>query len=132
MTGEGSDTGVSADRGIVRGALRSELVARGHRVASDTLGLQPDLYIVAPGDLATALFHIGDDAAEAAMSMYRGSGSWAADMPPRFAVLPASEADSPSLEMLEQMRAVPLFYEVDGGRATFADLDRLLTEHIGA
>ena len=64
------------------------------------------------------------------MTMYRSSGSWAAGMPPRFAVLPATESNSPSLEMLEQMRAIPLFYDVDDGHVTFSELDRLLAEHI--
>jgi len=100
-------------------------------VASDTLGTRSDLYVVGSNDLAKALFHIDDDADEAAVTMY-GSGSWAAGMPPRFAVLPATQSDSPSLEMLEQMRAVPLFYDVADGKVTFRELDRLLTEHVGA
>ena len=120
------NTGARTDSSAARDALRAELVARGHRVASDTLGLRPDLYIIAPNDLAKALFHFDDDAGEAATAMYRSSGSWVAGMPPRFAVLPAIESNSPSLEMLEQMHATPLFYEAEGGHVTFCELDRLL------
>lgn len=114
----------------VREALRSELTTRGHRVATDTLGRGADIYVVGPNDLARAVFHIDDDAAEAAMTMYRGSGSWAAGMPPRFAVLPRTESASPSLEMLEQMRAIPLFYEAGDSGVTFDGLDAVLAAHL--
>lgn len=127
-----SDTSASPDAGVVHAALRAALSNGGHEVASDTVGLRPDLYIVGPNDLAKALFHFDDDAGDAAWTMYRSSGSWAAGMPPRFAVLPSTQVNSPSLEMLEQMRAIPLFYDVDGGRVTFRDLDRLLSEHVGS
>lgn len=130
MTEQGNDIGASNDLGAARAALRAELSARGHLVASDTLGLRPDLYIIGPNDLAKALFHFDDNASEAAMTMYRGSGSWAPGMPPRFAVLPAAESNNPSLEMLEQMRAIPLFYDIDDGRVAFNELDRLLAEHV--
>ncbi len=99
-------------------------------MGSDTLGHRRDLYIIGRNDLAKALFHFDDDAGEAAMTMYRSSGSWAAGMPPRFAVLPATESNSPSLEMLEQMRAIPLFYDAADGCVTFSELDRLLAEHV--
>lgn len=132
MTDETSNMGVSTDSNVVRSALRAELVARGHGVASDTAGARPDLYIVAPNDLANALFHFGDDAGEAAMSMYLSGGSWSAGMPPRFAVLPTTESISTSLEMLEQMHVVPLYYDVSDGRVTFSGLDQLLTEHVDA
>jgi len=116
----------------VRAALRAELIACGYRVASDTLALAQDLYIVGDNDLARALFHFDDDAGELARSMYRGSGSWAAGMPPRFAVLPSAESGNPSFEMLVQMRAVPLLYDIKAGCVTFRDLDSLLAEHVGA
>ena len=114
----------------VRAALRDALIEQGCAVASDTLSMRNDLYVVGADDLARALFHFDTDAGDAAMTMYRASGSWAAGMPPRFAVLPSSEAHSPSLEMLEQMRAIPLFFDVADGRVTFPDLDRLLAEHV--
>jgi len=131
MADKSERTPAGIDSRIARDALRAELTARGHDVASDTFGVSRDVYIVGPNDLARALFHFDEDAAEAAMSMCRSSGSWAHGMPPRFAVLPASQADSPSLEMLEQMRAVALFYDIDGDTASFPELDRLLTEHLG-
>jgi len=130
MTEDSSNTGASTDLAAVRAALRAELSARGHLVASDTLGLRSDLYIIGGNDLARALFHFDTDAGEAAMTMYYSAGSWAPGMPPRFAVLPAAESDSESLEMLEQMRAVPIFFAVEGARVTFSDLDRLLAEYL--
>jgi hypothetical protein len=104
---------------------------RSEGVATDTLGLRPELYIVGLDDLAKALFHFDDDAGHAAESMYMSSGSWVDGMPPRFAVLPDTESKSPSLEMLEQMRAIPLLFTVDGDRVSFRELDRLLKLHIG-
>ena len=129
---QSSNHGGPSGPAFVRQALRAELTTRGHRVASDTLGLAQDLYIIGPNDLAKALFHFDDDAGELARSMYRGSGSWAPGMPPRFAVLPAAEAGNPSFEMLEQMRAIPLLYDVKAGQVTFRDLDRLIAEHVDA
>lgn len=122
--------GTAADPAAAREALREELRRRGHGVASDTLGAQRDLYILGANDLARALFHFDDDADVAAMAMYRASGSWVQGMPVRFAVLPAEQSSSPSLEMLEQMRAVPLFHELVDGRVVFAELDRALEEHL--
>jgi len=129
---QSSNMGGPAGLAAARDALRAELTARGHRVASDTLGLAPDLYIIGPNDLAKALFHFDDDAGELARSMYRGSGSWAKGMPPRFAVLPAAESGNPSFEMLEQMRAIPLLYDAKAGQITFRDLDGVLAEHVDA
>lgn len=115
----------------VRAALRDELLARGLRTASDTLGLRRDLYVTGPNDLARALFALHTDAGDAAEQLYRGSGSWAAGMPPRFVVLPANAATDPSLEMLQQMRTIPVFYELDpSGGVTFRDLDALLAENL--
>jgi len=88
------------------------------------------LYIIGANDLAKALFEFGTDAGDLAGSMYLSSGSWAPGMPPRFAVLPASEACSPSLEILEQMRAIPLLFDAAGDRVTFRDLDGALAEHL--
>lgn len=110
----------------VRAALRAELVSRGCEPASDTLGMRPDLYIVGEGDLAAALFAFKGDVREAMDTMYQGS--WVVGLPPRFAVLPASAADDPSFELLEQARIIPLLYVVDGETVTFRDLDRLLAE----
>jgi hypothetical protein len=123
-------TEAALDLGVVRDALRAELSSRGHEVASDTMGMRRVLYIIGVNDLARALFEFGTDAGDLAEAMYRSSGSWAPGMPPRFAVLPAAEADSPSVEMLEQMRAVPLLFGANGGRVTFRELDRLLGEHV--
>lgn len=129
---EDNRAGTLTDPDAVRSALREELTSRGHVVASDTLGLRPDLYIIGDNDLARALFHFDDDAGRAVESIYRSSGSWVAGMPPRFVVLPSAESDSPSLELLEQMRAVPLLHHADAGRVTFHDLDELLAEHLQA
>lgn len=112
--------------GVVRDALRSELTSRGFDVASDTLGLRGELYVVGDDDLARALFHFGTNAEDAADSIYRGSGSWADGMPPRFVVLPESESGSPVIELLEQIRTTPLFYSVSGGAVEFQDLDGAL------
>lgn len=126
------DPGSSHDLRAVRDALRVELASRGHAVASDTMGLRLDLYIIGPNDLARALFAFHADAGDAAESIYRSSGSWVQGMPPRFAVLPASEANSPSIEWLEQMRTIPLLFEVDGDQVTFRELDALLAGSLEA
>ena len=114
--------------GALRAALRRELEARGYAVSSDTLGIRRELYVIGDNDLAKALFHFDTDAEEATESIYRSSGSWSEGMPVRFAVLPASESESASIEMLEQMRTTPLFFEVAGDTVTFGDLDRLVFE----
>jgi hypothetical protein len=100
-------------------------------VASDSVGRGRDLYISGPNDLARALFHLSEDAGEAAMTLYGGSGSWTDGLPPRFAVLPVTQADSPYLEMLAQMRVAPLYYDDLEGRVSFRELDLLLSEHLG-
>jgi len=119
-----------SDLGVVRAALRSELTSRGHDVASDTLNIRGTLYIVGANDLALALFEFHHDASDAATVMYQASGSWGPGMPPRFAVLPASESESSALEMLEQMRATPLFYEREDGTVSFQGLDAALRDHL--
>lgn len=117
-----------ADLPAARDALRIELTTRGHRVASDTLGPRMDLYIVGPNDLAKALFEFKDSVPEALDTMYQGS--WVASLPPRFAVLPSETSRDPSMEMLEQIRVIPLFFDAGSGGVTFGDLDRLLAEHV--
>jgi hypothetical protein len=128
---EGNNTaGETIDLGTVRDALRAELTSRGFDVASDTLGLRREIYVIGDNDLAKALFHLDTDAQEAAESIYRSSGSWVDGMPARFAVLPASESLNPSVEMLEQMSTTPLYYETDGRRVTFRHFDTLVTERL--
>ncbi len=113
----------------VRAALREDLTQRGFQVASDTLGARSELYIIGESDLASALFEFKASAREAVDTMYQGS--WVAGLPPRFAVLPADQAADASVEMLEQMRVVPLFFQADAkGRITFPDLDRVLAENV--
>lgn len=51
-------------------------------------------------------------------------------MPPRFVVLPLSESVNPAIEMLEQIRTTPVFYEIDAGNVVFRDLDRVIAEHL--
>ncbi len=121
-----NSAGVSVDLAVARDALRTELASRGHTAASDTMGLRSDLYIAGLNDLAKALFVFHDDAGTAADLLYQASGAWVAGMPPRFAVLPARESGSPSLELLEQMRVVPILFDVEGAAVSFRDLDRLL------
>jgi len=118
-----------ADLGAVRAAMRALLESRGYAVASDTLGLRSELYILGPGDLARALFEFATDAQDAAESLYQ-SGSWAAGMPQRFAVLPSRELESPSMELIEQMRVIPVAFEVGPQGVAFPDLDRLMHEHL--
>lgn len=128
---EGNNTAdETIDLGTVRDALRAELASRGFDVASDTLGLRREIYVIGDNDLAKALFHLDTNAEEAADSIYRSSGSWVDGMPARFAVLPASESVNPSVEMLEQMSTTPLYYERDGRRVTFRHFDKLVTERL--
>jgi hypothetical protein len=109
-------------------ALCAELTARGLEVASDTLGMRREIYVIGDNDLARALFHFDTDAAEAAESIYRSSGSWSAGMPARFVALPADQAENPALEMLEQMRTTPLFWVVESGAVNFVGIDRALVD----
>ena len=114
----------------MRRALRSRLEEHGYRVASDSHGLRSELYIMGEHDLARALFEFKSSAAEAWDTMYRGS--WLEGMPPRFAVLTCGESDSGALEMLEQIRVVPIFFETRDGGVESPGLDRLLAEHLTA
>ena len=89
------------------------------------------LYIVGADDVAQALFEFKPSADDAVYELLC-QGAWVAGMPPRFAVLPAAEAQSPSLETLVQIKAFPLLFDAGGEGVTFRDLDRLLREHLGA
>jgi hypothetical protein len=113
----------------VRGALRAELAERGHHLSSDTTGMSRSLYIVGPNDVAIALFEFKDSADDAVHElMYQGA--WIAGMPPRFAVVPAETAGSDSLEVLAQMKAIPLLFDVAEDAVSFHNLDRVLSDHL--
>jgi len=43
--------------------------------------------------------------------------------------VPASSADESTFELLEQMRIIPLLYDVDGDVVEFADLDDVLSRN---
>jgi hypothetical protein len=117
------------DTTAVRAALRSELEARGHVVASDTLSLRRELYLVGANDLATALFEVKAGARDACETMYQGS--WVAGLPPRFAVMPAAAVEDPDLELLLQMRVIPVFYEAGPDGLAFPGLDETLFAYLG-
>lgn len=112
------------DLRAVRAALRACLEAAGLEVASDTLGMRSELYVVGDDDLARALFEFARSSADAVDAMYQGS--WVEGLPPRFAVLPAEEAESPSAEMLEQIRVIPLYFSSHEVGIEFHDLGTLL------
>ena len=118
---QGPDTGSTT---AVRRALQRELEERGHAVGADTVGLRGELYVRGNGDSAAALFEFKSTSEEAVETMYQGS--WPASMPPRFAVLPASQKDDPLSEMLGQAGLSTLFYEVAPTGVVFADLDGAL------
>jgi hypothetical protein len=109
------------DREVTRSALSSELGARGYSVARDTAGSKGELYIWGEGDRAAALFEFKVTAEEACLTMYQGS--WLPTLPPRFAVLPASEKDAPAIDMLQQAGLSVLFYELVDGGVMFVDLE---------
>jgi hypothetical protein len=113
-----------AELAVARATLRGELEARGYSVASDTLTLRGELYVRGDHDLALALFEFKATAEEAFAAMYQGT--WVDGMPPRFAVLPALEADSQGLDLLEQARVHALFFERAGADLRFPDLDSAL------
>ena len=108
----------------VRAALRDELEMRGYRVASDTLSLRGELYVRGDNDLAMALFEFKTTAQEALATMYQGS--WAEGMPPRFAVMPASEKGARELDLLGQMRIHVLFFERTGGEVDLLGIEEAL------
>jgi hypothetical protein len=112
----------------VRQALRAGLLGRGYALASDTVSLRGELYVRGPCDRAAAIFEFKQTAGEAAETMYQGR--WTADLPPRFAVLPAAERDLPEVEFLEQAGLSTLFYADESGDILFLDLEAVL-EKIG-
>jgi hypothetical protein len=131
MSSEGGFTAsggaaVSCDAAIVRQALRLELETRGCRVASDTVGHRGELYIWGAGDRAAAMFEFKSNAEEAMRTMYQGS--WPPTLPPRFAVLPASEKDAPALDMLTQAGLSILLYQATGGGVVFVELESALAK----
>ncbi len=125
----GSADASTIDLSAVRCALRTELAARGHRLSGDTAGAHRALYIMGSNDVARVVFEFKESADDAAYElMYQGA--WVAGMPPRFVVLPGSESASPSLETLEQIKAIPLLFDRDDGAVTFRDLDAILSGHL--
>jgi hypothetical protein len=118
--------GASRDFAIVRQALRVELEARGRRVSNDTVGLRGELYVWEDGDRAAAMFEFKASAGEAFDTMYQGS--WPSMLPPRFAVIPASEREAPALEMLAQAGLSVLLYQTTGGAVVFVDMESALAE----
>jgi hypothetical protein len=87
------------------------------------------LYIMGANDVATALFEFKPSADDAVYElMYQGA--WVAGMPPRFAVVPAETAENDSLETLEQMKAIPLLFDVAEDAVSFRDLDQVLGDHL--
>lgn len=125
--GVGEDAGV--DLSSVRRAPRAHLEARGYDVAIDSRGLRNGVYMMGAGDLAHALFELMPGAEESCDTMYQGS--WIAGMPPRFAVMPSSESGSAALEMLEQIRVIPVFFETRDAGVEFPGLDPSPDEHLG-
>jgi hypothetical protein len=108
------------DQVFIRQALRSELERHGYDVGGDTVSLRGDVYVRGTGDLAAALFEFKQTADEACVTMYQGR--WLAHLPPRFAVLPASERGHAALDMLTQSGLSVLFYEHDGEIVRFLEL----------
>jgi hypothetical protein len=111
-----------------RAALRAELERRGYPVSSDTVSLHGEFYIAGPNDGALAMFEFKDRAGDAVGSMYQGF--WAEGMPPRVAVMPATESASPLLGLLAQMKIVALLAIESGDAVTFPGLDAFLVEHV--
>jgi len=119
----------SVDLIEVQRALRAELAERGQHLAGDSIGSNRALYIMGPNDVAAAVFELKPTAGDAITDlMYQGA--WVSSMPPRFAVVPAADADVDSLDMLEQMRAYPLLFDVADGTVLFRDLDKVLAAHL--
>jgi len=114
-------------RGLnVREALRQELSSRGYPVANDTISLRRELYVWGSGDRAAAVFEFKATAWEAAESMYQGR--WTADLPPRFAVLPAAEAGAPEADFLKQAGYSVLFFEAGSQDILFVELEHALSK----
>lgn len=108
----------------VRHALGLELESRGYVVADDTVSLRGELYVRGDGDRVAALFEFKSTAEEAARTMYQGS--WSADLPPRFAVMPLSQRDQVEIDVLHQAGLRTLFYETAAEAMVFAELDAAL------
>lgn len=116
--------GSADDLATVRQALRLALETRGYDVGGDTARHRRDLYIKGTGDRARALFETQPSAAVAAETMYQGR--WTADLPPRVAVIPATETDDPWADLLRQAGLLTLGYTVAGDVVGFPNLDDLL------
>jgi hypothetical protein len=117
----------------VRQALRLELESRGYRIAGDTVTLRGELYVRGDGDHAAALFEFKSSAEEAVRTMYQGS--WTADLPPRFAVIPVSQRDKVEVDLLRQAGMEALFYKASEKATAFVGLDtavRILEERRAA
>ena len=115
-----------SDGSNIRSALLFELQNRGYVVADDTVALRGELYVLGRGDRIAALFEFKLTALDAAETMYQGS--WTADLPPRFAVLPVSQSDHVEVGLLRQAGLSMLFYETTAENVTFVDLDAALGE----
>ena len=110
----------------VRAALCNELTAHGYSVARDTVDSRGELYIWGEGDRAAALFEFKETAEEACLTMYQGS--WPENLPPRFAVLPASQRDDPAVDMLGQAGLSTLFYEATETEVVYVELEAALKQ----
>jgi hypothetical protein len=95
-------------------------------VASDTISLRGDLCVRGAGDRAGAIFDFKRTAEEAAETMYQRR--WTADLPPRFAVLPAGEHTLPEAGFLEQSGLSTLFFGAEGRDILFLDLEGALNK----
>ncbi len=115
----------SLDLGVVRRALHAELARRGQHLAGDSTGSNRALYVMGDNDVAAAVFEVKPSASDAVYDlMYQGA--WVSGMPPRYAVVPAADADADSLDTLKQMRAHPLLFDIEDGAVRFRDLDEAL------
>ena len=88
------------------------------------MSLRRELYVWGTGDRAAAIFEFKRSAREAAETMYQGR--WTSDLPPRFAVLPVEESNSPEASFLEQAGLSTLFFRVEGGHIQFVALQAAL------
>lgn len=125
----GSADAWAIDGALVRSALCAALASRGHRLSGDTAGTHRPLYIMGANDLARVVFEFKPSADDAVYDLIY-QGAWVAGMPARFVVLPGTEAQSLSLETLEQVKATPLFFDTDGQTVTFREFDTTLQGHL--
>lgn len=119
----------SIDLGAVQRSLHAELAERGQHLAGDSTGMHAALHIMGPDDLAAALFEFKPSVLDAVHDLMH-QGAWVSGMPPRFVVVPAATADTESLELLEQMLAYPLLFDIEDGAVRFRDLDSVLAAHL--